>query len=136
MTKLIVFISVAALVLIVGCGGGSDQGVEVPVESQIVEVVKEVPVVRDVLKEVVLDNSVSAMSIGAPLAPAIMATPAPVVVRLEAEGSRPAGDFSSSASSLDTTQRKVISSASVSIEVEVVESAITKVRVVAEGLAS
>ena len=44
------------------------------------------------------------------------------------------GTCPSPAGNLEVTQRKVISTASVSIEVEAVENAITEVRVIAEGL--
>ena len=132
MTKLMVFISVAVLVLLAACGGGSDEGVDATVGKEVGEVVKEELAEGEVIREVKVGTSASFSPVALPPVPAFgfatSPTSAPLVARLAA------ADLSSQASSLETTLRKVISMASVSIEVEVVEAAVTEVRVVAEGL--
>ena len=70
---------------------------------------------------------------------ATMATPAPALLDIGAPGPPGAaggfGDYGrSSGSAMQTAQRKIISSASVSIQVEVVEDTINQVRAIAEGL--
>lgn len=65
-------------------------------------------------------------------APAPAATTAPAATAAPAAAFTPRGERAS-ASALQTIQRKVITTASVSIEVEVVESAIDDVRAIAEG---
>lgn len=76
-------------------------------------------------------------ALSATAAPAAMAAPAAFAAGTPAPQGAPVppsdgGQFSGSA--LQTAQRKIISSASVSIQVEVVEDAITQVRSIAEGL--
>ncbi|HIM38070.1 MAG TPA: DUF4349 domain-containing protein [Dehalococcoidia bacterium] len=70
---------------------------------------------------------------------ATMATPAPALLAIGAPGPPGAAggfgdDGRSSGSAMQTAQRKIISSASVSIQVEVVEDTINQVRAIAEGL--
>ncbi len=81
-----------------------------------------------------LETSVTSFAVGAP-APAATAAPRASGAQGAPGPQGAAGDdgqFSSSA--LQRTQRKIISSASVSLEVEVVEEAIDGVRAIAEGV--
>ena len=124
MIKILVFVTMALVLFSVACGGGSKSQAEAM--AAVEGVVAEGP-------------------IGTP-APAVAPARPPTdiaaaMVRSKAFGLEApeamAGDENRSpsvAGSLDIAQRKVISMASVSIEVEVVEAAVTNVQVIAEGL--
>ena len=133
MAKLLVFLMVAVLTILVACGGGGS-------ERQEDEVLAPDFGVAD-------DGGGRLAKPGAPtpapLAAAAIAIPTALDVArggqsssfaFEAPVVRPAPDLHSLASNLEIAQRKVISVASISIEVELVESAVTEVRVIAEGL--
>ena len=117
MAKLLVFLVLALPILIVACGGGDggdDEARtanaatverEVPVE---VQVIREVEVVKEVVKALAVSRQEDAFSVGSPLL--------------------------SAGANLLVAERKVISTAFISLEVEVVPAATAEVRSIAEGL--
>ena len=124
MGKFIVFSILAVLMLLVACGGGSDERVDV----------KGASLDRELVNEGVIAGGATSTS-----APAVaLAPPVPAaqddLFFIEPAGGRGGGDLPSLAGNLEIAQREVISLASVSIEVEEVETAITEVRLIAEGL--
>ena len=117
MIKLGVFLAVIVSLLLVACGGGGGaESTSVVVDREVV-VEKPVVVERGVeaIKEVVTER------------PPVLGTPAP-------SPSQDAGGLAFSATTLEIAERKIISVASLSVEVEVVQEAVTQVRVIAESL--
>ena len=129
MTKFVIFSILAVLTFVVACGGGSGESVDL----------KGRPPRGDVVKEDVIAGGAPTAASAPATAQAVPLVPA---VRNSAQfdsfapeaGARPSEDLPSLGSNLEITQRKVISVASVSIEVEVVESAVKEVQVIAESL--
>ncbi len=116
MVKLIVFLALAASMFLVAC---SD-------EDELAGVFGE-----DSAESTRADLELSVSGFGA--APAATATPAATAAPAVAFAPQ-AGDGRVLAANLKTAQRRVISTASVSIEVELVQSAVDEVRVIAESL--
>ena len=112
MAKLIVPVLTGMLLFLLACGGGTDA-----VEP------KEAAAARSVtIQSKSLEMDEANMVASAPIAPSFAAS--------EAAGGRAAPGLAL----LQTVQRKVISSATVSIEVKVVEEAVPQIRTIAEGM--
>ena len=111
MKKAVVLLAVAvSLVLLVACGGGGSE--------------------TDVGEDVLGSDSAGFGGF-APGAPRATPSPFPALaaaLAIETEGSR------LPSTTLETAERKVISGASLSVEVEMVQEAVTQVRVIAESL--
>jgi hypothetical protein len=120
MMKLIVFLTLAISMFLVACATGDGQEASEGLSGK---------------------NSVQAEQIardGADMAFLSASAPTAAPAATSAPGARfapqAAGDGRVSSSALEIAQRKVISTASISIEVELVPAAITEVRVIAENL--
>ena len=112
MVKLGVFLAVAISLLLVACAGTGATPTPIVIEKEVIREV-EVIVEKEVIREVMVEGADARQERAFPGA---------------------TGDFASSASQLETVQRQVISTAFISIEVEVVQAAVTQVRGIAEGL--
>ena len=113
MIKLLVFLALAVPLLIVACGAGSGGG-DNEARTAVASVGIEATAVREVIREVVVEKEVAASRQEAVLAASPPRLP--------------------SASDLQVVERKVISTAFISLEVEVVQAATAEVRAIAEGL--
>ena len=119
MAKLLVLLAVMGSLILVACGSGKASATNAAFEGQGAEVIREVEVVKEVVveKEVMREMAVGARAPIAEMAPSA------------------AMDQSASSSvNLEIAERKVISRASIALEVEVVEEATREVRLIAEGL--
>ena len=119
MKKLMVLVMAGVLLLLVACAGGGDQS------KNAVSVGSDETSIRDgvVVKEMIADKD-------AALAPAVrMAVPTPALFRGAAVGAQAGGVVE-----LQTAERKVISSASLTVQVEEVQQALAEVRLIAESL--
>ena len=134
MAKLIVLGAVAILMFLVACGGASGEGVDAKGAPQDGEMVEQ---------RGSFGGEAPALVFEAPAG-----LPEPEAAAMSMLESGPFESFAEEfdrgmsgeellflAGNLEISQRKVISVASVSIEVEVVEAAVTEVRVIAESLA-
>ena len=141
MTRSLLLVAIVILVLLLACGGGQESAstmdrssrsvADESVEAQLfreAEVVREVVVEREVMKEVPREAMARAAepAMGG-FAPDAFEGPA------GAAGARQPLRIGESSNSLQTIQREVISSASLSLEVEDVQGATAQVRVIAEG---
>ena len=118
-----VFLMVAVSVLLIACGSGSDS---VGADQGVVverEVIKEVPVER----QVSVEKEVKAVML-LPV-PAIAATPA-LALRFASSPDSSGG----ARGALEVVERKVISTASITVQVDEVQQAVAEVRLIAEGL--
>lgn len=133
MAKLIVLGAVAILMFLVTCGGASGEGVDAKGAPQDGEMVEQ---------RGSFGGEAPALVFEAPAG-----LPEPEAAAMSMLESGPFESFAEEfdrgmsgeellflAGNLEISQRKVISAASVSIEVEVVEAAVTEVRVIAESL--
>ena len=126
MRKLLVCGAMLLLVVILACGGGGLDGnqKETVVTAAAMRVDNESAIV---IREVEVMKESAAPAAMATRAPAATATFASVPAQAE-------GGLRGSSASLQTVQRKIISSASLSLEVEEVDGATAQVRLVAESL--
>ena len=142
MIKWVVLSMIMTLVFLVGCGGGSDERLERNGESPAGETGEEdkIGAAANFVAAPSLPPATSA------LASAALPTPIPAAFEIrgaagfDSAAAEPSNSsvsmgiaLPSIAGKLQTTQRKIISVASISLEVEVVETAIANMRVIAEG---
>ena len=125
MKKLTVIIMAGVLLLLVACGGGGDE-----IRSAICSGSDEESI-RDegIFTEMMVEKEVALAPAFAMLAPAPMATPAPAVVRRVAVDAQAGGVVE-----LEVAERKIISTASLIIQVEEVQQSLAEVRLIAESL--
>ncbi|MFQ5934757.1 MAG: DUF4349 domain-containing protein, partial [Dehalococcoidia bacterium] len=124
MRKVLATLGIAGLVLLLACGGGA----AAPAETAFSE---------PKAAQRGLEVQPGAMDQAEALAPSMPGAPFPppeIAVEKEMISGVSATPSAASATALETAERKVISMASISVQVELVQPAITEVRVIAESL--
>ena len=125
MNKLMVLVAIPTLLLLLACGGGLNGNSEQRMEGDAS--------VMTTADSLLAKNAARAEGGGPTVAPVPAMAPREAGVAAFAAVA-PVVDQQAQAMALETAQRRVISSASVSIQVEVVQEAIIQVRTIAQGL--